>query len=196
MGEQRAKRVTSPSCSQKRTLLFAEHINEEVLLRLPHRQFVFTFPKALRVFFRHDRKLFAEISKMIFAMISDFYKEVAGKEICTGMVIAHLRFFAKRKYPAHTPYKALQTFGDMLRWNPHFHAILLEGGFDEDGTFVYLPFSGLEKMTEYFRRTVLRFFTERKLLSEQFARNMLSWKHSGFSQAAWASSNAQHCDQP
>jgi len=115
------------------------------------------------VFFRHNRKLFAEISKMIFTMISDFYREVACKEIDTGMVIAH------------------QTFGDMLRWNPHFHAILLEGGFDEDGTFVYLPFSGLEKMTEYFRRTVLRFFTERKLLSEQFARNMLSWKHSGFS---------------
>lgn len=133
------------------------------MLRLPHRQFVFTFPKALRVFFRHDRKLFAEISKMIFSMISDFYRAVAGSEIDTGMVIAH------------------QTFGDMLRWNPHFHAILLEGGFDEDGTFVYLPFSGLEKMTEYFRRSVVRFFTEKKLLTEQFARNLLSWKHSGFS---------------
>ncbi len=36
-------------------------------------------------------------------------------------------------------------------------------------------------MTEYFRRTVLRFFTERKLLSEHFARNMLSWRHTGFS---------------
>ena len=60
-----------------------------------------------------------------------------------------------------------------------------EGGFDEDGSFVYLLyllFSGLEKMTEYFRRTVLRFFTDKKLLNEQFARNLLSWKHSGFSQ--------------
>jgi hypothetical protein len=83
---------------------------------------------------------------MIFSMISDFYREVTGKKIDTGMVIAH------------------QTFGDMLRWNPHFHAILLEGGFDEDGTFVYLPFSGLEKMTEYFRRTVLGFFTEKSYL--------------------------------
>ncbi|WP_394706898.1 transposase zinc-binding domain-containing protein [Marispirochaeta sp.] len=26
-----------PSCSQKRTLLFAEHLSEKVLLRLPHR---------------------------------------------------------------------------------------------------------------------------------------------------------------
>jgi hypothetical protein len=33
-----------PSCSQKRTLLFAEHLTNEVLLDLPHRQFVFTMP--------------------------------------------------------------------------------------------------------------------------------------------------------
>lgn len=70
-----------PSCSQKRTLLFAEHLTEEVLLELPHRQFVFTFPKALRVFFRHDRRLFADISRLIFSMVQEFYHEVAGTSI-------------------------------------------------------------------------------------------------------------------
>ena len=33
-----------PSCSQKRTLLFAEHLSNDVLLNLPHRQFVFSIP--------------------------------------------------------------------------------------------------------------------------------------------------------
>ncbi|MDA3851909.1 MAG: transposase zinc-binding domain-containing protein, partial [Spirochaetaceae bacterium] len=56
-----------PSCSQKRTVLMAEHLTEEVLLRLPHRQFVFTVPKALRIFFRNNRKLFADISRLIFS---------------------------------------------------------------------------------------------------------------------------------
>jgi hypothetical protein len=32
-----------PSCSQKRTLLCGEFMNERLLLRLPHRQMVFTF---------------------------------------------------------------------------------------------------------------------------------------------------------
>ena len=86
-----------PSCSQKRTILLAEHLTEEVLLKLSHRQFVFTVPKALRIFFRNNRKLFADISRLIFSIIRDFYKEAAGKDIKTGMVIAH------------------QTFGDMLR---------------------------------------------------------------------------------
>ena len=59
-----------PLCSQKRPLLFAEFLADEVLLDLPHRRFVFTqaacasgsrrerpaMPKALRPFFRHERR--------------------------------------------------------------------------------------------------------------------------------------------
>ncbi len=37
-----------PSCSQMRTILFAEHLTNEVLLDLSHRQFGFALPKALR----------------------------------------------------------------------------------------------------------------------------------------------------
>jgi hypothetical protein len=44
------------------SLLLGEYMNEQLLLRLPHRQFVFThwsghctdIPKVLRAFFRHD----------------------------------------------------------------------------------------------------------------------------------------------
>ena len=50
-----------PSCSQKWTLLFGEYMNEQLLQRLPHRQFVFTIPKVLRVFFRQDRRLHGEV---------------------------------------------------------------------------------------------------------------------------------------
>jgi hypothetical protein len=37
---------------------FAEYMDEQLLLTLPHRQFVFSIPKALRIFFRCDQKLF------------------------------------------------------------------------------------------------------------------------------------------
>ncbi|POQ99803.1 hypothetical protein AU468_10005 [Alkalispirochaeta sphaeroplastigenens] len=152
-----------PSCSRKRTILFAEHLTNEVLLKLPHRQFVFTMPKALRPFFRHDRRLFAEVSRLIYDILRDFYHEAAGRPLLTGMVIAH------------------QSFGDQLRWNPHFHTIVLEGGFDDEGTFFCIPFSGLQSMVEVFRRRVIKLLVERELLNEDFARNLLSWKHSGFS---------------
>ena len=61
-----------PSCSKKRTLLFSEYMNERLLLALPHRQFVFTFPKLLRPYFRHNRRLFSEVSRMIFAIRQRF----------------------------------------------------------------------------------------------------------------------------
>jgi hypothetical protein len=101
-----------PSCSRKRTILFAEHLTNEVLLKLPHRQFVFTMPKALRPFFRHDRRLFAEVSRLIHDILRCFYQESAGRPLLTGMVIAHLRFFAKRKYlalPHIRHYRASET---------------------------------------------------------------------------------------
>ncbi len=140
-----------------------------MLLKLPHRQFVFTVPKALRPFFRHDRRLFADVSRLIYHTLGEFYHESAGRPLLTGLVVAH------------------QTFGDMLRWNPHFHAIVLEGGFDEEGTFFYIPFSGLQSMVEVFRRRMIKLLVKRELLKKDFARNLLSWKHSGFSQDAWPS---------
>jgi hypothetical protein len=69
-------------------LLFAEHLTNEVLLDLPHRQFVFTIPKALRPFFRYDRQLFAEVSRLIYTIISEFYTAAAGKPLLTGIVTA------------------------------------------------------------------------------------------------------------
>jgi hypothetical protein len=57
---------------------------------------------------------------------------------------------------------AHQTFGDMLRWNPHFHCIVLEGAFDQNGKFLYIPFSDLTTMTELFRRRVIQLLVKSK----------------------------------
>jgi hypothetical protein len=43
--------------------------------------FVFTFPKALRVFLHYDQRLFGLISRLIFSLIVEFYSAAAGKPI-------------------------------------------------------------------------------------------------------------------
>ena len=116
-----------PSCSQKRTLLFSEYMNERLLLNLPHRQFVWTIPRILRPYFRHNRRLFSEISRLIFVIIQNFYNKASNRSIKTGMVLAY------------------QTSGEFFRWNPHWHAIVLEGGFDEAGRFVHIPLGNLRQ---------------------------------------------------
>ena len=73
-----------PSCSQKRTLLFAEYMANDLLLRLPHRLVTLTLPKMLRAFFRHDRKLFSEVSRLIFDIVQDHLNEAAKTRVETA----------------------------------------------------------------------------------------------------------------
>ena len=68
------------------------------------------------------------------AVGNDGRASIAGRPLLSGIVVAH------------------QRFKNVLRWNPHFHAIVLESGFDEGSTFFYIPFSELQSMTEVFRR--------------------------------------------
>jgi len=65
--------------------------------------------------------LYSDISTLIFEMIQSYYNELSGEDIETGLVLSY------------------QTSGDFARWNPHFHGLLLEGGFNEEGRFVYIP---------------------------------------------------------
>jgi hypothetical protein len=152
-----------PSCSQKRTLLFSEYMHERLLLNLPHRQFVWTVPRILRPYFRHNRRLFSEISRLIFAIIQRFYTRAAKTSIKTGMVLAY------------------QSAGEFLRFNPHFHCLILEGGFDENGRFVHIPLGNLNRMSEYFRRVIIKFFLKKQLISAKIATSLINWRHSGFS---------------
>jgi hypothetical protein len=151
------------SCHQKRVLLLSEHLCKEVLLKLPHRQFVFTIPKFLRIYFKYDRSLFADISKLIYSILNDYYSELKNKQLKSGAVIS------------------FQTAGDILRWNAHWHCIFLEGGIDENNDFYYCPIKNLSSLTEVFRRKVIAYFVKKELVNQSFANKTLNWKHSGFS---------------
>jgi hypothetical protein len=152
-----------PSCSQKRTLLLGEYVNERLLLRLPHRQIVFTFPKVLRVFFRHDCNLFGEVSRLVYRMIQRFYNAAARRRIQGAAVIAYA------------------SAGDFVRFNPHLLGIFLEGGFDRQRRFVHIPTLDLARLVRYFRTAMVTFFLQRSLINGRLARSMLEWTHSGFS---------------
>ena len=151
-----------PSCHQKRAILFGEHISDEVLLRLPHRHFVFSLPKMLRPYFKHNKKVFSEIARLVNDMIVAYYNQITGKKIRTGVVLA------------------FQSFGDFLRSNLHYHALILDRGFDENGNFIHIPILDLSEMKEYFRRLVVNHFKDTDRITDKIARNLLSWKHSGF----------------
>ena len=81
-----------PSCAQKRILLLGEYLSGNLLLNLPHRQFVWTIPKVLRCYLRRDRSLFADIGRLIFGILSSYFSHAAGRPIQAAMVSSHQTF--------------------------------------------------------------------------------------------------------
>jgi hypothetical protein len=144
-------------------LLVGEYLSEDLLLTLPHRQFVWTIPKVFRVFLRHDRERFADLGRLTFDILRRFFCQAAGRSLRCAMVFSH------------------QTFGEFGVWHPHWHTIILEGGFDRHDTFFFTPLGATAALIEIWRRSVLALFLEKGLLNPDFARKILAWQHSGFS---------------
>ena len=74
----------------------------------------------------------------------------------------------------------LQTHGSRANWHPHRHLLVTDGGFRLDGTFVSWPAHDTARLTEAFRRAVLRLFVRLDLFDEDQAAGMLTWPHAGF----------------
>jgi hypothetical protein len=152
-----------PSCDQKRTILYAEYLAEDLLLALPHRQFVFTIPKMLRPFLKTNRRLFGEVSRQIADLLSGFFSEAAGRPLQCGCVVS------------------FQSFGEFARFHPHWHVLVLDGGFTQKDRFVYLPLSADAGLVKVWQETMLAFFLKKDLIDQARLTMLRSWKHSGFS---------------
>lgn len=99
-----------PTCGNKYNQLRSFHMSCK-LVSCVHRHCVFTIPEELRIFFLQDRRLLS----LLFSSVRDVV----------------LRMFAKiNKAENFTPgfICVLHTFGRDLKWNPHIHALISEGG--------------------------------------------------------------------
>jgi hypothetical protein len=73
----------------------------------------------------------------------------------------------------------LQTHGSRANWHPHLHLLVTDGGFRPDGTFVSWPAHDTARLTEAFRRAVLRRFVRVDRFDLTQAAGMRTWPHSG-----------------
>jgi len=123
----------------------------------------FTIPKILRHSFKFDKRLFGEVSKLIFSLLSEFFSLAAGQELLCACVISY------------------QSFGEFARFHPHWHVLALEGGFTNYDRFVYLPIGADEGMLRVWQATMLALFLQKKLIDQTRVNILKGWKHSGFS---------------
>ena len=106
----RCKSRFCPTCGNKYNLQRSFHMSCK-LIRCVHRHCVFTIPKELRTFFLNDRSLL----NCLFHSVRDvvlrtFYKQNKSENFTPGFICV------------------LHTFGRDLKWNPHIHCLISEGG--------------------------------------------------------------------
>lgn len=158
------KRCVCPSCHQKRVLVFAERLAAEICSPVPHRQFVFTIPKRFRLYFRYDRSLLGKLCLAAWCTVREVYRAVLDDEdALPGMV------------------GSIQTFGELIHWHPHIHALVTDGAFRPDGMFLPLPRLATEPFLKLWEHKVYRLLLDKGRITEEVVRQMQSWRHSGFS---------------
>jgi len=158
------QRCTCPSCHQKRALLTAMHVAEEVCFDIPHRQVVLTIPKRLRLHTRFDRKLLGKLSSCAWTCIKTETQRLLGRDdIIPGTVTG------------------IQTHGELLHWHPHIHTLLTCGAFTREGDFLPLPEFDLEALLLKWQEAVFALYLTEGKIEPQVVENMSTWKHTGFS---------------
>ena len=145
----RCKSRFCPSCGNKYNQLRSFHMSCK-LVSCVHRHCVFTIDKSLREFFLKDRSLldclFHSVNSVITRM---FFKMNKSKNFTPGFIMV------------------LHTFGRDLKWNPHIHCLISEGGYSDDGVW---------RNVKHFDYTFLRNAFRTALLNEMESKIGSSFK--------------------
>jgi hypothetical protein len=75
----------------------------------------------------------------------------------------------------------IQTYGDLVNFHPHLHALVTDGVFGPTGWFVAFLKIDLYTLEHLFRHRVLQMLLRERRIDEPIIRKLLGWRHSGFS---------------
>ena len=106
-----------------------------------HRHFTLTCPEELWSYFKQDRSLLKDYMDCAIKTISDVMLWKLGKKVLPGIVVV------------------LHTYGADLKFYPHLHCLVTEGGFKNNGSWVsmdFFPYKALRKSWQYQLLTMMR----------------------------------------
>ncbi|MFN0060514.1 MAG: transposase zinc-binding domain-containing protein [Planctomycetota bacterium] len=153
-----------PSCDKRRATEWAARMVEEVLPPVAYAPLVFTVPKIIRPAFLFDRRLYGDLSRVVYQIVQ---KHLAER-------------FPQLDRPRSALAVSPQSFGSLLNFHPHAHALSACGVFDRDGNFhedLEVDFASLELP---FRDAVLGMLKRRGKIDDDRIALIKSWPHSGF----------------
>jgi hypothetical protein len=153
----------------------AAHLSDHVFPRLPVRQWVLSVPKRLRYFMQRDGAVLNMVLRIFLRVIAQ-----SLSANCPGAAVVN-------KAAQHIGAVAfIHRFGSSLNGHVHFHVCVVDGVFEEVPGIIFHPASAIDatavaQVQTDLRRRILRAFVGRGLLESFEAKEMLAYKHSGFS---------------
>ena len=156
---------------------------------LPVRQWVLSVPKRLRYFMQRDGAVLNMVLRIFLRVIAQSLQSHSTGAAQVDKAALHIGAVA-----------FIHRFGSSLNEHVHFHVCVVDGVFEEsaggtdaDGddqssarTVIFHPTSAIDETTvaqvqATLRRRILRAFVGRGLLESFEAKEMLAYRHSGFS---------------
>lgn len=120
-------------CGKKFTDKWADSVARKTF-DVKHRHVVLTIPEQLRSFFYEDRHLLKVLMDCAIITISDVMKWKLHNNAIPGIIVV------------------LHTYGRDMKFNPHLHCLVTEGGFKSNGVWInmnYFPYRMLKRSWQY-----------------------------------------------
>ena len=148
-----------------RLILFGEHLENNVLFPVPHRQYVFSLPIMLKVYFKYDRSLLSKLCLCAWCSLLLFFRKSINLE--SGVPGAAL---------------IIHTFGNYPdKFHPHVHLIVTDGLFRNTGTFYVMRKVDLKPLEDIFKVSIFKMLKKEGKINDDLINKLSQWKHSGFS---------------
>jgi DNA-directed RNA polymerase subunit RPC12/RpoP len=166
------RRGVCPSCNARWMAEAAAHLVQQVIPKVPVRQWVFSFPKRVRYFLDQDPRLLRRVVALCLRRVERVLREILGAGPAGGRIGA-----------VAIP----QSFGSTLNRNPHLHTLVADGLFalEQDGevTFQEAAIAGAQvrRVEEAVCRGTLRLLVRRGCLEAEDAARMEQWARPAFS---------------
>ncbi len=166
------RRLCCPACDSKRALIATARAMENLLPRVPWRQWVLVLPKRLRYFVDRNPALAGEVCRMLTSELSRCYLELTDSP--AGAAPAGIF--------------VVQRFGSAVNLHVHIHAVISDGTFDSttDGRLVFRPAPEpdaeiVRALTRRVRHGILRRMARIRAVPQEAVDEMLARPHGGFS---------------
>jgi len=152
-------------CGKRYTDQWSKNLSK-TMFKMPHRHIVISVPSVLWPFLKDDRKRWKVYMDSAIETFNDYFPKIMRNRFIRVGIIA-----------------VLHPYGKDMKFQPHLHCIITEGGFDQKGNFIKKDFIPARQFAKCWQYHVLnnlqKYGLAKEIVSEMYRRydGFYVWVH-------------------